>query len=69
MFCERAKEFLRGQAVEFEDRDVSADASALEDLQRLGYMTTPVLLIDGETVVGFDQARIQELLSRPASGS
>ncbi len=68
MFCERAKEFLRGQGVGFEDRDVSADESALDDLRRLGYMTTPVLLIDGETVVGFDQARIQALLAGPEAG-
>ena len=62
MFCQRTKEFLRSKGVEFEDRDVSTDAAALDDLSKLGYMTTPVLQINGETVVGFDRARIERLL-------
>lgn len=41
---------------------MSADESAYADLQKIGYMTTPVLLIDGETVVGFDRAKIERLL-------
>jgi len=39
-----------------------ADPSALEDLRKLGYMTTPVLVIDGTVVVGFDQAKIDTAL-------
>jgi len=62
MFCQRTKEFLRSRGVEFEDRDVSTDAAALDDLSKLGYMTTPVLQINGETVVGFDRAKIERLL-------
>jgi glutaredoxin len=62
MFCQRTKEFLRSKGVEFEDRDVSTDAAAFDDLSKLGYMTTPVLQINGETVVGFDRARIERLL-------
>jgi hypothetical protein len=41
---------------------VSTDAAAFDDLSKLGYMTTPVLRINGETVVGFDRARIERLL-------
>ncbi len=62
MFCERTKEFLRSRGVQFEDRDVSTDAAAFDELSKLGYMTTPVLQIDGETVVGFDRAKIERLL-------
>lgn len=28
----------------------------------MGYQSTPVTLIDGEAIVGFDQERIEELL-------
>jgi glutaredoxin len=63
MFCDQAKEFLRMQGIDFQDRDVSIDRSALDELQGLGYMTTPVIVINGETVVGFDQARIEKLLA------
>ncbi len=62
MFCQRTKEFLRSKGVEFENRDVSTDAAALDDLSKLGYMTTPVLQINGETVVGFDRAKFERLL-------
>ena len=63
MFCGKVKEFLSQNNIDFTDRDVSKDDSALAEQERLGYMTTPVTLVDGETVVGFDRARLEELLS------
>ena len=44
------------------ERDITQYAQALENLSRLGYMTTPVTVIDGEAVVGFDQKRPEEML-------
>jgi len=44
MFCKRTKEFLSQQGIEFEERDVSKDEAALDELQQLGLMTTPVTL-------------------------
>lgn len=64
MFCNRTKEFLSKKGVPFTERDVSTDEKALAELERLGYRTTPVTLIDGEVVVGFDQKRLEELLKR-----
>jgi glutaredoxin len=54
MFCKKTKEFLSQKGVTFEERDITKDEAALEELQRLGLMTTPVTLVDEETVVGFD---------------
>ena len=62
MFCKRTKEFLSQQGIEFEERDVSKDDAALDELQQRGLMTTPVTLIDGEVVVGFDRAKLVKLL-------
>jgi glutaredoxin len=62
MFCNRTKEFLSQHGIVFEERDVSSDAAALDELQRRSLMTTPVTFIDGEVVVGFDQARLGKLL-------
>ena len=62
MFCNRAKEFLSQKGVPFTEWDVSTDEKALAELERLGYRTTPVIVIDGEVVVGFDQKRLEELL-------
>ena len=39
-----------------------ADRAALKELLDMGYQSTPVTIIDGEAVVGFDQQKIQELL-------
>ena len=44
------------------DRDVAADDAALADLEQLGYMSTPVTVIDGEAVVGFDRRKLENLL-------
>jgi hypothetical protein len=34
----------------------------VEELRKLGYMTTPVLVIDGTVIVGFDQGKIDAAL-------
>jgi len=62
MFCERAKEYLSQKEIPFQDRDITRDPSALNELKRLGYMTTPVLQIDGSVIVGFDQDKIDAAL-------
>ncbi len=56
------KEFLSQNKVDFTDRSVAADEAALNELEKLGYMTTPVTVIDGEVVVGFDVAKLRSLL-------
>jgi glutaredoxin 3 len=62
MFCNRTKEFLSRNGITFEERDVSSDEAALDELQKQRLMTTPVTLVDGEAVVGFDTARLTRLL-------
>ena len=62
MFCGRVKEFLSQKGVPFIERDVSQDEEALAELETLGVMTTPVTVIDGETVIGFDRANLERLL-------
>ncbi len=64
MFCGKVKEFLSQNKIEFLDRNIAADETALTDLEKLGYMTTPVTVIDGEVVVGFDRTRLENLLHR-----
>ncbi len=56
------KEFLSQNKVDFTDRSVAGDEAALNELEKLGYMTTPVTVIDGEVVVGFDVAKLRSLL-------
>lgn len=63
MFCGKAKEFLSQRGVAFTEKDIIKDSSAVEELERLGVLTTPVIVIDGEVVIGFNRARLEELLS------
>ena len=62
MFCNRVKEFLSQKGVEFAERDITVDDLAIAELEELGYMTTPVTVIDGEVVIGFDRERLEHLL-------
>ena len=57
------KEFLSQRGVTFIDRDISADDAALAELEQLHLMTTPVIKIDHEVVVGFDREKLELLLS------
>ncbi len=65
MLCAKVKEFLSQNKIEFVDRNIAADEAALNDLEKLGYMTTPVSVIDGQVVVGFDRDKLQTLLESP----
>jgi glutaredoxin len=56
------KEFLSQQSIEFTEHNVAEDESALADLEQLGVFTTPVTVIDGEVVIGFDRERLNALL-------
>ena len=63
MFCAGVKEFLSKNSVQFVERDVTRDKEALSELEKLGVMTTPVILIDGDVVVGYDVSKLRSLLS------
>ena len=44
------------------DKNVREDPAALKELLNLGYQSTPVTLIDGQAIVGFDPDKLSELL-------
>ena len=56
------KEFLSRNGIAYVERDISRDEQALDELSKLGYMTTPVTKIDDEVVVWFDEKRLGALL-------
>jgi glutaredoxin 3 len=62
MFCDQAKEYLSQKGIEFQERDIAQDPGALADLKKLGYMTTPVMVVDGSVIVGFDAEKIDRAL-------
>ena len=62
MFCNQVKEYLSQKGIVFQERDIAQDPDALADLKKLGYMTTPVIVIDGSVIVGFDSEKIDQAL-------
>jgi glutaredoxin 3 len=62
MFCHQAKEYLSQKGIQFQERDIAQDPGALADVKKLGYMTTPVIVIDDSVVVGFDADKIDQAL-------
>lgn len=58
-----AKEFFQTNNVEYNEFDVSTDeAKRNEMVEKSGQMGVPVIDIEGEIVVGFDEPKIKEIL-------
>ena len=58
-----AKDFFTENKVDFSDYDVSTDeAKRSEVVERSGQMGVPVIFIDGEMVIGFNEPKLRELL-------
>ncbi len=56
------KGYLSQKGVAYRERDIASDESALAELEALGVMTTPVIVVDGQVVIGFDTVRLDGLL-------
>jgi glutaredoxin 3 len=64
IWCRRVEEYFKNKGVQFEHLDVSSDRAALKDMiEKSGQMGVPVITVDNEVIVGFDQARLEQLLT------
>jgi glutaredoxin-like YruB-family protein len=67
-FCHQVKAYLNQQGVPFAEYDVSRDPQAAAEMVRLsGQQGVPVVLIDGQVVVGFNRPLIDQLLTHRAT--
>ena len=63
-YCKRAKDYLSRRGVSYIDINVAQDREkAKEMIQKSGQMGVPVITIDDEIVVGFNQVLLEKLLS------
>lgn len=61
--CEAAKSFMNDNNVKFTDVDVSTDAEQRQYMiEMTGQMGVPVIRINDDVVVGFDEDKVKELL-------
>lgn len=62
-YCNMTKEFLTKNNVEFTNFDVSTDeAKRTEMIDKSGQMGVPVIDIEGEIIVGFDEEKLKTTL-------
>lgn len=62
-YCKAAKEFLTEKGVAFDDVDVSTDLEKRKEMvEKSGQMGVPVITVGEEMMVGFDEAKLTELL-------
>ena len=62
-YCKMAKNFFDTNKVAYEALDVGHDKVAREEMvTKSGQMGVPVIDIDGEIIIGFDQPKIKKKL-------
>ena len=62
MFCGKVKEYLSQKEIKFDDRDITKDPSMILELQKLGFMTSPVTVVEDKVIVGFDVPKLDQAL-------
>jgi glutaredoxin len=60
--CDDMKSYLTYfREVEFETKDISVDAEAKQEVVDMGFMTTPVIVIEGHEPMGWDRDKLDEI--------
>ncbi len=63
-WCHKAKKFLSDNNVSFQDLNVASDEAARKEMiERTGKRVVPVVEVDGEVMVGYDEKWLREKLS------
>lgn len=62
-FCHMAKDFFQENNITYTDYNVAEDANKrAEMVEKTGQMGVPVIEINGDLVVGFNEGKLRELL-------
>jgi len=63
-YCKRAKDYLTQKGIPFTDYNVAEDREkAKEMIHKSKQMGVPVIVVNNDIVVGFNQAKLDSLLS------
>ncbi len=64
-YCKLVKDFLKEKGATFTEVDVANDPEAANEMvKKSGQMGVPVLELDGQVIVGWNQAAISDLLDK-----
>jgi len=62
-YCTLAKNFFKKNGVEFTEHNVATDlAKRKEMIEKTGQMGVPVIEVNGEIVIGFDETKLRSVL-------
>jgi glutaredoxin-like YruB-family protein len=62
-YCRAAKMFFAEHQIPYEEHDVSVDLPRRQEMiEKSGQMGVPVITIDDQIVIGFDERRLENLL-------
>lgn len=63
IYCKMAKQWFKENNVSYEEKDVSSDAQARQEMiDKSQQMGVPVIEVGNELIIGFDKERLSELL-------
>ena len=63
-WCHRAKDYLSRKGISFTEHNVAEDREAAKEMiDKSKQMGVPVIIVDDEVVVGFNQSRLDGLLA------
>jgi glutaredoxin-like YruB-family protein len=65
-YCNELKDYLKKHNIRYEEKDITKDRSAFDDLvNKYKIRATPLVVYGEKTVVGFNPDEIQKLLGEP----
>ncbi len=59
--CKKVKEYFENNNLEFKELNISSNIEYKRELIKKGYLSVPVIVIDGQDILGFDLTRIKQL--------
>ncbi len=63
-YCKRVKDYLTRKGIPYIEHNVALDrAAAKEMVKKSGQLGVPVILIDNEVLIGFNQTQLDRLLA------
>ncbi|MBI2676807.1 MAG: glutathione S-transferase N-terminal domain-containing protein [Candidatus Yanofskybacteria bacterium] len=62
-YCHLAKEYFKSKGIDYKEYNVAQDVKKREEMLKLvGQIAVPVIVINGQAILGFNKAKINELL-------
>jgi glutaredoxin-like YruB-family protein len=65
-YCNELKNYLKKHNIPYQEKDITKDRSAFEDLvHKYKIRATPLIVYGEKTVVGFNPEEIQKMIGEP----